>query len=236
MAIKSPEKKSAQPSGSNGTSKSVFKQLIVASVMLVLLFAVYQFNARQDQLPQLIQEFNQLQQNPNPSAQLRLQELYNEIISIQNDTSLLKRITKGYRWAIHDMGFGSLEQIREMENQLQSGRIKSLSLEDKKAFKIATYPYLKYLVANTPENAVILLPPYAQIGEKSQYNFLSSSEWVEYFIYPRMCISEDAKDHYPEVYAKVTHVAVVDSWGYEKIPYPTGSYAREAVFPIKPKP
>lgn len=226
----SPKRALGQSSETGGSS--FFSQVVVSVVVLLLVYTVYAMNAAQDQLPQLMQEFNQLQQlGPGANAS-RMQELYLEIIRIQNDTSFLKQITKGYRWAVHDMAMGSYKQIQDIEQQVNSGRIKPLTLDDKRSYKISTYSYLKYLTDNTPDTAVILLPPYSVTGDRSQYNFLHSSEWVEYFIYPRMCISEDARDIYPDIYRKATHVAVVDSWGYQKLRYPVQSAAREAVFPI----
>ncbi len=226
----SPKSAAGQPSVKE--AGSFFRQVIVSVVVLLLVYSVYAMNAAQDQLPQLMQEFNQLQQQGSQANTARMQELYLEIMRIQNDTSFLKQITKGYRWAVHDMAMGSYKQIQDIEQQVNSGRIKPLTLDDKRSYKISTYSYLKYLIDNTPDTAVILLPPYSVTGDRSQYNFLHSSEWVEYFIYPRMCISEDARDMFPDVYQKVTHVAVVDSWGYQKLRYPVQSAAREAVFPI----
>ncbi len=232
MARKDPTHNKASVNSSGTDSSPFFRQLVVSIIVFLLVYSVYALNADQDRLPQLMQEFNRLQQQGPQANMARMQELYNEIIGIQNDTSFFKRITKGYRWAVHDMAMGSYEQIKDIENRVASGQMKPLSLDDKRAYKISTYSYLKYLNENTPDTAVILLPPYSVTGDRSQYNFLHSSEWVEYFIYPRMCISEDARDVFPDIYKRVTHVAVVDSWGYHKLRYPVQSMAREAVFPI----
>jgi hypothetical protein len=62
--------------------------------------------------------------------------------------------------------------------------------------------------------------------------FLNSAEWVEYFIFPRLCVGEDEKATGSELFAKVTHVAIVNGWGYDKLHYSPKNRIREMVLPI----
>jgi hypothetical protein len=91
---------------------------------------------------------------------------------------------------------------------------------------------LKYLRENTPENAVILLPPHSAIDTSEEMKFLNSAEWVEYFIFPRLCVGEDDKEKSKALYEKVTHVAIVNGWGYDKLHYSPEKRTSEIVLPI----
>jgi hypothetical protein len=138
----------------------------------------------------------------------------------------------GYHWAITDMAIHNKELIDRIETRRLNMNQPELTLEDKRLLKISNYWYMKYLRENTPENAVILLPPHSVIDSTPEMRFLNSAEWVEYFIFPRLCVGEDEKATGSELFAKVTHVAIVNGWGYDKLHYAPKNRLREMVLPI----
>jgi hypothetical protein len=79
----------------------------------------------------------------------------------------------------------------------------------------------------------VLLPPHTAVDTTPEFNLLNSSEWMEYFLFPRLCISEDEKDKKPELYRKITHVAIVNNWGYDKLKYEPNGKPSATVLPIE---
>ncbi|MFN8322827.1 MAG: hypothetical protein U0T74_09235 [Chitinophagales bacterium] len=215
----------------------VLRNLLVTAVIGFLFLTIYKMNEKQGQLPELYQEFSQLRQSG--VNQERQQELYNQIMTIQSDTSFFKSITRGYYWAIHDLAIKNLEQINEMKDKIESGQMKPLSREDKLGYKVGVYPLLKYVNDNTPKDAVILLPPGdSAISNNSKWNFIYNPEWVEYFIYPRLCLTTGHEDEHPDLAKRITHVLIIEGKGYDKLKYdvPVEQRASEAVLPINSPP
>jgi hypothetical protein len=138
----------------------------------------------------------------------------------------------GYHWAITEMAVRNKELIDRIETRRLNTNMPELTMDDKRLFKISNYWYLKYLRENTPENAVILLPPHSAIDTSEEMKFLNSAEWVEYFIFPRLCVGEDDKEKSKALYEKVTHVAIVNGWGYDKLHYSPEKRTSEIVLPI----
>jgi hypothetical protein len=142
----------------------------------------------------------------------------------------------GYKWAISEMAFKNKELIEKIETRRLNNNLPELTDDMKRFFKIGNYWYLSYIRDQTPQSAVILLPPKSAVDTISEMNNINSSDWVEYFIYPRLCISEDEKERKPELYRKVTHVAIVNYWGYEKLNYIPSKMEKEAILPINNEP
>lgn len=138
----------------------------------------------------------------------------------------------GYNWAITEMAFKNKELMDKVETRRLNYNLPELTMDDKRYFKIANYWYLDYLKKQCPQDAVVLLPPSSAVDTSEEMNLLSNSEWVSYFLFPRLCISLDEKDAKPLLYSKVTHVAIVRGWGYELLPYTPTQILDEAVFPI----
>ena len=148
---------------------------------------------------------------------------------------LLYFLIPGYRWAVEEIGFRNLNLVNKIEEKRKSENLPPLNVHEKRAFKIEGYYYLQLLNTSTPQDAVIFLPQ-GSVTHGPRHEFVNSSEWVAYFIYPRLCIGYDERFKNPELYSKVTHVAIVNGWGYEFLKYPIEKKEEEAVLPIeKPK-
>lgn len=231
-----PAAKKKEPSSGGDAVSYVLRNLLIIAVIGFLFFFIDRINEKQSQLPELYQEFQQLRQSGG--NQLRMEELYDQIMEIQNDTSYLKKLTKGYRWAIHDMALGNLKNIEEIKEKLRTGQIKSLTHEEKLAQRIGNYSFLQYINNNTPKDAVILLPPNDSIGNDSKWNFIGEPEWTEYFIYPRLCISPRDEKRFPDLAKRISHVLIINGIGYDRLKYevPVEQRVSETVLPIDQPP
>jgi hypothetical protein len=153
---------------------------------------------------------------------------------------LLYVVIPGYNFAVKDIAINSKQQIDQIETRranlkrssMGDPQFDELRIEDKLLFKIEDYWYIDFLLRHTPDTAVILLPPARAIDTIPEYNNLNSSEWMEYFLYPRLCVSEDERESKKELYARVTHVAIVNNWGYDKLKYNPVSRTDATVLPI----
>lgn len=145
---------------------------------------------------------------------------------------LLLYLVPGYNRVIIGAKMSDSE-IDGYEKRTLNNNLPKLTAEDKRYFKIGNYWYLKYLRENTPQNAVILLPPRSVVDTSETMKNMSNPDWVEYFIYPRLCVSEDEKTAKKSLYDQATHVAIVHGWGYEKLHYQPEKQETETVLPIK---
>jgi hypothetical protein len=145
---------------------------------------------------------------------------------------MLYLLIPGYRWAVEEIGFKNLNLVNKIEDKRQRENLPPLNVHEKRAFKMEGYYYLQLLNTSTPQNAVILLPPQS-VTQGTRHEFLHSSEWVAYFIYPRLCVGYDERLRNPELFSRITHVAIVNGWGYEFLQYPVEKKEEEAVLPIK---
>jgi hypothetical protein len=95
-----------------------------------------------------------------------------------------------------------------------------------------TAKYLHMLRDSTPSNAVILMPPdsiFFPGDTTSRFNpLIRNRRWVAYFIYPRKIVYEEEKDSLA-LYKNVTHVAVVNYWGYGQAASAKGERKRYTV-------
>ncbi len=133
----------------------------------------------------------------------------------------------GYNWY-----FTSLIE----DNFKAMKQYKTLTTEQKLESKIGfNFSYLKFLKTNTPEDAIILMPPdsvFFPSNEKSEFQvFILTPSWASYFVYPRKLVYE--KQNNLALNKKVTHVAVMNSWGYDKLSYQAARNNKYNIFPIK---
>lgn len=137
---------------------------------------------------------------------------------------------QGYKWVWDTLVMGNLKIIRQNSN---------LSLQKKWEIKLGfDYSYLNYIKNNTPDDAIILMPAYAEIypeGEKSDFNTrdsggIKNKAWATYFLYPRKLVYQDEKDLNP-FYDKANYVAIVNFMGYDRLNYTVGDKQKYQILP-----
>lgn len=146
--------------------------------------------------------------------------------------NVLKTEVDGYKWVAETLVAKTPEQLEKYKNLTYDQK-----MEGKLGF---AYKYFKFINENTPDSAIILMPPDTVIRPKGQVHYTKTGmngyttnpKWVSYFIYPRKLVYEDRKDQYPELYKNFTHVAVMNGWGYKKLPY---RVRQESPFSIMPR-
>ncbi len=234
-------KKKEVSSADGGAFTYLLRNFIIIAVLGVVLLIIDKVNEGPGKMQDLYSEFQQLRQ-ANGSQQ-RMNEIADEFKVLQADTGFIKesirKYTRGYYWAIHDMAGKSVAQIKDINAKVESGQMKPLTREDKLAYKVGVYPLIKYLNENTPKDAVILLPPGdSLLSNTSKWNFVYDPEWMEYFIYPRLCLATGRESEHGDLAKRITHVLIVQGRGYDKLKYdvPVEQRASEAVLPIDQPP
>lgn len=229
--------KPAADSGAGYLFTYLTRNLLLVVVFGMLFFIVMKMNEGQSKLEGLYQEFQQLQQSRDPANGPRAQQVYNEIMELQADTGTFKKLTRGYYWALNVNAKGNVESIEQIQ-AAYAAQGKIPTREDKLRERGGMYPFIEYIIKNTPDTAVIVLPPYDSLGGKKQYDFIYDPEWAEYFLYPRLCVSAHPKLVHPELMKRATHVLVMEGWGYSLLKYniPDGQRPPQAVLPINNPP
>lgn len=225
-----PQKKASGTSGGGGVFTYLWHNAVIIAVLGAVFLIINGVNEGPGKMQDLYMEYQQLAQTrSNPD---RMNEIAMEFQKLQGDTGAfkeaLRKYTRGYYWVTHDVVKKNLEQIEELEP-------KNLTLEDKMSYKVGVYPLIKYLNENTPKDAVILLPPGdSLLSNTSRWNFVYDPEWMEYFIYPRLCLATGRENEHPDLAKRVTHVLIVQGRGYDKLKYdvPVDQRPSEAVLPI----
>jgi hypothetical protein len=234
-----PAKKKGETSGNDGGGAFMYfvRNLAVIAVIGIVFMICHNVNAGPGKMQDLYAEYQQLARGGQ--NQQRIEEIRNEFNQLSGDTGSFKeairRYTRGYYWVTHDVAGKSVEQIKEIEAKVESGQMKPLTREDKMAYKVGVYPLIKYLNENTPKDAVILLPPGdSLLSNTSKWNYVYDPEWMEYFIYPRLCLATGRENEHPDLAKRVTHVLIVQGRGYDKLKYdvPVDQRPSEAVLPI----
>lgn len=227
-------RKASSPSGFS-TGGFLLRNLAVAAGIALLLFTIDSMNEKernkQVQFGEMYKEFMQLQQTGG--SRQRMEDLRNQLIEMQNDTGgrWLKSRTTGYYFAVHDVAIGGMKNVEEAKERAG----KTLTREDKFAMRVGIWPLINYINKNTPENAVVLLPDgHGPISNDGKWNYIYDPEWMEYFLYPRLCVSMGSKEQHPDLAKRATHVVIVEGKGYEELKYdvPVEQRVQEAVLPI----
>lgn len=135
---------------------------------------------------------------------------------------------KGYKWTFETLLKKNLELIENNKN---------LNLDQKYEAKLGfDYKYLKYIADNTPDSAIIMMPPDSILlpgNNETQFSkWINRPVYTQYFVYPRKLLYSNT-EHFSDFYNRVTHIAVVNSWGLEKLDYPVSGEVKYAVMPIK---
>jgi hypothetical protein len=123
------------------------------------------------------------------------------------------------------------------ENYKTAKKYKHFTFDKKMEAKLGyTFTYWTYLRDNTPEDAVILFPTYdifCPNGEKSKFPGEPASKMqTSRFLYPRKLVypNEIETNRYGK---QLTHVAIVNGWGYEYLEYAVANRIDDIVLPIK---
>lgn len=133
----------------------------------------------------------------------------------------------GYNWVYFGLLKKNMETIKKYPN---------LTFEQKMQMKLGTsYEYLLYLKRATPENAVILYPESRAFREKGSpfTQNIDNKIYATRFLYPRKLVLESELE--TSKYAnKITHVAIVNGKGKEKLSYPVDSAFQHGILPVNP--
>lgn len=235
-----PPKKPAAAKSDDGTFSYLWRNGVIIMVLLIIAFIFSNMFSKERELSKLTDEFYQLRaQNPR-SPELR--NVYDQIMQLQPDviadTGYLTRVMRGYNWAINDLALGSYKNIEQIKEEMSRNREDSTpqaALEAKMSRKVGLYALFNYINQNTPKDAVIFIPGGdSAMWNNSKWNYIYEPEWVEYFIYPRLCVVIGKEKDHPDLAKRATHVLIVEGKGYEKLKYdvPMDSRVPEGIFPI----
>lgn len=135
----------------------------------------------------------------------------------------------GYKWVLDTLVSANLKTMKENKHLTEQQK-----LEAKMGY---TARYFNEINKKTPEDAVIIFPPdslfaVTKYGAKLD-RYMRRKEWSSYFVYPRKLIYHEEKEKYPELYKKATHVAIINGWGFQLLPYQVQSRNAFDVLPLK---
>jgi hypothetical protein len=136
---------------------------------------------------------------------------------------------KGYNWAYYSLLKGNMAAIRANRN---------LTLEQRNEQKLGIdYAYLQFVKKATPDDAVILYPSREDFfpeGVESPFKQdISNKTWGLRFLYPRKLVLPSEME--TNRYAKdITHVAIVNGRGLERLGYEVETPLEHGVLPVKP--
>ena len=133
-----------------------------------------------------------------------------------------------YHWFINNLIETNFNFIYAHDN--------NLTFDQKNEIKHGrTYFFLNLVKQSTPEDAVILFPEAHVFRDPSNQvefnNLMNRKGYVTYFLYPRQIVYESEKDK-TKMYKKITHVAIVNNWGYDKLRYDIAEKIPYSVLPI----
>ncbi len=109
-----------------------------------------------------------------------------------------------------------------------------LSYEEKMRIKFPRdYPYVMFVKKNTPDSAVIVMPPRSVKSVFKKTHGAQNKIWDEYFLYPRKLLYADETEN--PLMQEVTHVMIINNWGYDFLEEKYGlNYPRKAAYTILP--
>ena len=139
------------------------------------------------------------------------------------------KTTPSYKWVFDSLARYNLEIINKNPN---------LHIDRKYEAKLGfDYKFINYVKSRTPENAVILIPPRSEFLKKNfnKKGFwgVKSKIWSTYFLYPRVIVDQKTIENDSSVVEKITHVMIINGWGYDKLEYSLREKYEYNVLPIK---
>lgn len=132
----------------------------------------------------------------------------------------------GYTWVYDSLLKGNYKYITDN---------KHLSADEWREAKMGfSYKYLKHIRDNTPDTAVILMPErdiyFPKEGKGDFEGDMSNKMWRLRVLYPRKIV--DASEMENKYATEITHVAIVNGWGYDKLNYEVRDRVQYAVLPV----
>ena len=132
----------------------------------------------------------------------------------------------GYQWVHINLINTNLDYAEKWKDK---------TLDEKESIKFGMNAnYLNYLVDNTPEDAIVLFPPKDNLPKHKDHQkintMLRRRTYVTHFVYPRRIVYKDESDN--PFMNDVTHVAIIDGWGYDQLKYPVTQRTLNTVLPI----
>lgn len=133
----------------------------------------------------------------------------------------------GYNWVYKGLLKGNFEVIQKYKN---------LTVDQRTEMKLGyDYAYLRYVRKLTPDSAVILMPGRDAItlkgGQSEITQNLFGKLWVTRFLYPRKIVYDFETGN--KLYDRITHVAIINYWGYDKLSYQVDREVKDAVLPVR---
>ncbi|MDR1344002.1 MAG: hypothetical protein LBJ39_01490 [Tannerellaceae bacterium] len=134
-------------------------------------------------------------------------------------------LQEGYNWVCNSMLKGNMELIKAN---------RGATLEQRTEFKLGfDYQYLLFIRNATPEDAVILYPSAQDFfpeGIESRFKQdVSNRIWALRFLYPRRLVLAREMERYA---GRITHVAIVNGRGYERLGYEAEEMVEFGIFPL----
>lgn len=142
-------------------------------------------------------------------------------------THFLFSVQPGYHWVYN----GLLK-----ENMRLIKKYPKLTFDQKMCIKLgASYEYLMFLKQATPDTAVILYPSseaFQKEGSPFKHEIYNKI-YATRFLYPRKLVLE-SELKYSKYRNKITHVAIVNREGIDRLPYPPDPKIRHTVLSVTP--
>lgn len=136
---------------------------------------------------------------------------------------------RGYGWVYNGLLKGNMKTIKMYPNLTTDQRF-----EIKLGF---SYSYLEFIRKNTPDNAVILYPGRDSFFPENKNtpfsNDVSNKLWATRFLSPRKIILQEELPTSPYK-DKISHVAIVNGLGFDKVNYKVDQPFEHGVLPVKP--
>lgn len=144
---------------------------------------------------------------------------------------VLFNANEGYTFIIRDLIGENLKFINKNPNITEAQKLES---------KFGADGYvINQIKRATPEDAVLLFPPYEVIiNDTSQLQFkrdqggIKVRNWLVYYLYPRKIQYLSLNQTQPTANQKITHVVCINNWGYDLLNYEVSERQIFEVLPI----
>lgn len=146
------------------------------------------------------------------------------IIMVMSFTFLYNH-TSSYKWLYEQLYKVNYNAIKNYSHY---------TIEERYRSKLGFYAkYMFFLKSHTPDSAIILMPPDSiimAIDKKNRMDWLKSKRHSTYFLYPRKPVYKKLSSD-SVYFDKITHVAIVNGYGYEDLPFTVTNKNEYTVIP-----